>query len=74
MKHTRPPAMSAEKRNRVMIIDGRLCEYVQRATWKHIVNDAIRTSRRCPDAAVAVCKLGDPRSLRRFEAGREVTT
>lgn len=74
MKRQQPLAVSAEKRNRVMIIDGRLCEYVQRATWAHIVNDAVRTSRRRPDAAVAVCKLGDPRSLRRFEAGREVTT
>jgi hypothetical protein len=69
-----PPAMSAEKRNRVMLVDGRLCEYIQRATWAQIVSDAIRTSRRRTDAAVAVCKLGDARTLRRFDAGREVTT
>lgn len=65
--------MSIEKRNRVMLLNGRVCEYVQRATWVSIVFDAIRTSKRHPLAAVAVCKLGDARSLRRFEAGREVS-
>ena len=66
--------MSIEKRNRVLLIDGRVFEYVQRVTWSHIVEDATRTSKRQPLASVAVCKLGDARSLRRFEAGREVTT
>lgn len=66
--------MSIEKRNRVLLIDGRVFEYVQRVTWSDIVADAIRTSKRQPLAAVAICKLGDARSLRRFEAGREVTT
>ena len=66
--------MSVEKRNRVILVNGRIGEYVSRASGSDIVADAIRTSKRQPLASVAVCKLGDARSLRRFEAGREVTT
>ncbi len=64
--------MSVEKRNRVILVNGRIGEYVSRASGSDIVADAIRTSKRQPLAAVAICKLGDARSLRRFEAGREV--
>ena len=33
---------------------------------------ALMSSRNLPSAAVASCRIGDARSLRRFEAGREV--
>ena len=69
---TRPLAPSAPARRRVILIDGRCHEYLTRATWSDIVADAIRTSRRHPDASVAIARLGDVRSLRRFSAGREV--
>lgn len=39
----------------------------------HAVADAERASRRRPRSAVALVRLGDAGSLRRFEAGREVT-
>lgn len=57
----------------VLLVDGAVYD-LPGLYGRACVGAALSISDRRPSARVAICRPGDARSLRRFEAGREVTT
>ena len=58
----------------VLLVDGHVAytlSSMRSASAKHLASIA---SRMHPECAVALCRLGDARSLRRFDRGAEVVS
>ena len=67
--------MSASLRGRwALLCDGDVYVTPYAYSAESAASYACQSSRVFPSSAVASCRIGDARSLRRFEAGREVTT